>query len=100
MGQVNMKRVDPAARQQRLLVRSAELRLSLAAQAQVLRKPLAMADKARAGVQWLYRNPIWPLGAGLLLAISGPQRAMLLGGKVLLAWKTFKRLRGLLATRS
>lgn len=101
MGPIHMKPVDPAVRQQRLLQRSAELRLSLANQAQGLKKPLAVVDKARAGVQWLYRNPIWPLGAGLLGALILPKRAMLLwGGRAWAAWSTFKRVRHVVETKS
>lgn len=101
MGPIHMKHVDPAVRQQRLLARSAELRLSLANQAQCLKKPLAVVDKARAGVQWLYRNPIWPLGAGLLGALIFPKRAMLRwGGRAWGAWSTFKRVRQLLEAKS
>lgn len=96
-----MKRVDPALRQQRLLARSAELRLSLADHAQALKKPLAVVDRARAGVQWLYRNPIWPLGAGLLGALILPKHAMLRwGGRAWGAWRTLKRVRHLLETKS
>lgn len=96
-----MSKLDPAARQQHLLARSAELRLSLAEQAQGLKKPLALADQARAGVQWLYRNPVWPLGVGLLMAIVLPKRAMLLwGGRVWGAWSTFKSVRHLVEAKS
>lgn len=93
-----MNKVDPVVRQQRLLARSAELRLSLADQAQVFKKPLALVDQAQAGVQWLYRNPAWPLGAALLLAITRPRRALLLGGRLWWAWGAFKRVRTLVAT--
>jgi hypothetical protein len=43
-------------RQHRLLLRSARLRLTLADQSQVFKKPLALADQARNSLQWLYRN--------------------------------------------
>lgn len=96
-----MSKIAPALRQQRLLARSAALRLSLAEQAQSLKKPLAVADRVRAIMQWLYRNPVWPLGAGLLLAVVLPKRAMLRwGSRAWGAWNTFKRVRSLLGTKS
>ena len=96
--QVNMNNDELVARQQRLLVRSAQLRLTLADQAQVFKAPLAVADQAQAGLQWLYRNPLWPLGALLLLVIVRPRRTILLGGRLWWAWATFKRVRNWLAT--
>ncbi len=78
-------------RRQRLLLRSAELRVALAAQSQVLKAPLALADQARAGAQWLYRNPGWPLAALLLLWVLRPQRALRWGGRVFGAWLTLRR---------
>ncbi len=43
-------------------LRSAQLRCEVSQQAQAFRRPLALADTARDGVHWLYRNPV--LGAG------------------------------------
>ncbi len=40
------------------------------------RTPLSLADRARAAVQWLARNPEWPLGAALLLIVLRPSRAL------------------------
>ena len=79
--------------QQRLLIRSSELRLTLAVQAQVFKRPLAVAEQARRGLQWVYRNPQWPLGALLVLAILRPRRALHWGNRFLWAWGTFKRTR-------
>lgn len=83
-------------RQQRLLVRSAELRIALGDQAQVLNGPLAVVDQARSGLQWLYRNPRWPIGALLALLILRPRRALIWGGRFWWAWKIFKRARNLI----
>ncbi len=85
-------------RQQRLLVRSAQLRITLVDQVQVLKKPLAVADQTQARAQWLYRNPQWPLGALIVLAVLRPRRTILWGGRLWWAWTTFKRLRNLVAT--
>ena len=89
---------DLVLRQQRLLVRSTQLRLALAEQAQVFEKPLAVADQVRGSLQWLYRNPQWPLGALLVLLALRPRRALRWGGRLWLAWKTFDRARNWLGT--
>lgn len=94
-----MNNEDLIERQQRLLVRSAQLRLILADQAQVLQKPLALADQAQSGVQWLYRNPLWPLGALMLVALVRPRRAMAWGGRLWWAWKTLKQTQKWLTKR-
>lgn len=78
-------------RQQNLLVRSAQLRLALANQAQVFRRPLAVADQARSSLQWLYRNPAWPLGALLLVFLLRPRRTILWGGRLWWTWTMFNR---------
>lgn len=78
-------------RQQRLLMRSSELRLNFINTAQVIKKPLAAADHVQAGLKWLYHNPQWPISALLLLAILRPQRALSWGTRAWWTWKTFKR---------
>lgn len=85
-------------RQQRLLARSAELRLTLTSQGQVFKTPLALVDQAQAGLQWLYRNPQWPLGALVALVVLRPRRAIIWGGRLWWAWKTFKRAQKWVAT--
>lgn len=94
-----MKHVDLALRQQRLLIRSAQLRSTFASQAQGFKAPLALADEIRSGVTWLYRNPHWPLGALLALVIVRPRRVILWGGRVWWGWKLFQRARNWIANR-
>lgn len=95
-----MKHDELVLRQQRLLVRSAQLRLVLSDQAQVLRRPLALADQAQSGLQWLYRNPQWPLGALVLVVLVRPRRAIVWGGRLWWAWKTFKQTQKWLTKQS
>jgi len=68
--------LELAQRQQQLLLRSAALRATLGQQARVLQTPLALADQARAGVQWLRSQPLWPVASLLLIALTRPRRAM------------------------
>jgi hypothetical protein len=88
-----MRNDDLILRQQRLLRRNAQLRVILANQAQVLTTPLVVADRASAGLQWLSRNPQWPLAALLLLVVLRPRRAMVWAGRAWWGWRTFKRVR-------
>ena len=66
--QRKMKHAELVLRQQRLLLRSAELRLTLADQLLVLKSPLTLLDRTRDTLQWLYRRPLWPT-AGLLVLL-------------------------------
>ena len=92
-----MNNDDLVLRQQRLLMRSAQLRLTLANQTQVFKTPLAVADQVRNGLQWLYRNPHWPLGAMLVVAILRPRRTVIWGGRLWGAWRTLKRVQNWMA---
>ena len=87
-----MNNHDLVLRQQRLLMRSAELRNNLIDQAQVFKRPLASVDRAGVALQWLYRHPQWPLGALVVAAVLKPRRAIIWSGRFLLAWKSFKRV--------
>ena len=80
-------------RQQQLLIRSAELRVTLAQQAQVLQAPLAVADQVRAGTQWLRQHPQWPLGAALVLALKRPRRALGWASRLWGGWRVYLRAR-------
>lgn len=88
-----MSNDDLVQRQQRLLMRSVALRNNLTDQAQVFKHPLAVADQARAALQWLYRNPQWPIGALVVVAVLKPRRAIIWSSRFLLAWRGFKRVR-------
>lgn len=82
-----------ARRQQQLLIRSAELRVMLAQQAQVLQTPLAVADQVRTGVRWLRQNPQWPLGAAVVLALKRPRRALGWASRLWWSWRVYLRAR-------
>ncbi|WP_296495466.1 YqjK-like family protein [Rhodoferax sp.] len=80
-------------KQQRLLIRSTELRLQLGADLQRLQRPAAWVDQAKAGLNWLYQNPQWPAGVLALLLILKPGRALAWGGRLFWLWKSLPRLR-------
>ena len=80
-----------ALRRQRLVLRSAQLRLTLAMQAEVLHAPLALADSAWGGLQWLRRNPHALIAPVLLLAALRPARALRWAGRLWWGWRTFRQ---------
>jgi hypothetical protein len=94
-----MKHRELLIHQHQLLLRNEQLRIKMADQLQVLRAPLAVADQAQRGLQWLCRNPHWPIGALVLLLVLRPRRAALWGGRWWWIWKTFKKTRDWLAKR-
>lgn len=84
---------DLQLRQQRLLIRSTELRLQLRGDLQRLQRPAAWADQIKAGLLWLYQNPQWPAGVLALLLILKPKRALAWSGRLWWLWKSAPLLR-------
>jgi hypothetical protein len=82
-----------AERKQQVLIRSAELRVSLTHQVQALSSPLAVADQAVAGAQWLRTHPAWPLGAMAVLAVLRPRRALRWASRLLVGWRVYAKAR-------
>jgi hypothetical protein len=80
----------------RLTQRSARLRNDVAQHVQVLRQPLAYADKARDAVDWLVLNPQWPMAALTVIALLRPRRALRWAGTLWWGWGLFKRTRRML----
>lgn len=80
-------------RQQRLLIRSTELRLQLRSDLQRLERPAAWADQFKAALLWLYQHPQWPAGVLALLLILKPRRALVWTGKLWWLWKSAGLLR-------
>lgn len=89
-------------RQRQLLLRSAELRHTLAHQARALQSPLALADRLHAGLHWLRQHPVLPLAALGLLALRRPRRILRWLPSLLGGWQLYLQLRdwlGRTATR-
>lgn len=84
-----------AERQRQLRQRSAQLRQRLAGAAQVLQRPLALADQVRHGWQWLRAHPEVLAGGALLLALLRPRRAWRLARRAWVGWQLWRRLQGL-----
>ncbi|MDI1246917.1 MAG: YqjK-like family protein [Rhodoferax sp.] len=80
-------------RQQRLLIRSTELRLQLRSDMQRLQGPATLADRVKASLLWVYQHPQWPAGVLALLLILKPRRALSWTGKLWWLWKSARTLR-------
>ena len=78
-------------RRERLRLRSTELRLQVAGQAQVLVAPLALADKVRGGLRWLQAHPEVPLLVLGLVVIARPRRALRWAGQLWWGWGVWQR---------
>lgn len=61
-------------RREQLLLRSAQLRRTLAQQSQPLQGTLALADQLRAGLHWLRRHPVWPVVVLAVLSLPPTRR--------------------------
>lgn len=81
-----------AQRQRRLLARSGELRLHLAAEAAVLQRPLELADRVHQGWRWLRTHPEVPLVGLVVVAVLRPRRAWRWGMRLWLGWRTLQRV--------
>lgn len=88
-----MKPDELLLRRQRLLARSAQLRVEFAQQADALRRPLAIVDQARQVLNWLAANPGWPLAGALLLVLWRPRRALVWGGRLWWGWRSYRQAR-------
>jgi hypothetical protein len=88
-----MQHDDLVLRQQRLLLRSAQLRLDLREQLNGFQKPLLMLDKVQSGLHWIYRNPAWPTAALLALLVLRPQRTLKWVTRLWWAWGAYQRAR-------
>lgn len=81
-----------ALRQQRLLMRSAALRVSLAEQSVLLEAPFAAADRVHGGARWLVRHRHWLVGGAVVVLVVRPRRALRLMRWGWWAWRSTRRV--------
>lgn len=84
-------------RQQQLLIRSTELRISLSNDLQRLQRPAAWLDQLSAASHWLTQHPLWAVGSLVAWLVLQPRRVVGLIGRAWWLWSTAKRLRRWLA---
>lgn len=85
---------------QRLLLRSAELRVEMQHEARALQAPLAVADQAVAVVQWLRARPLVPLGALVSLTVLRPRRVLRWTSRLWWGWGMVRQVRAWLLASS
>lgn len=90
------KQMQLQVRGAQLKERSQALRLRLSGQAQALERPLALADRARRGIDWLGARPQWLLGLAALPLVLRPRRALGLGLRLWWGWGLWRRMRAAL----
>ena len=89
---MSQRQVDLMDRKQQLLVRSAELRMTLATQTQVLQAPLAILDQIKAAILWLGKHPVWPLATLALIAVVRPRRSLRLVSRFWWGWGMYRQV--------
>ena len=94
-----MSHDDPQLRQQRLLIRSTELRYQLRGSLEILQQPAAWIDQARIGLAWLRQHPQWPAAAVVLLLVLKPRRAFSWGDKLWWLWRSVRQVQRWLSVR-
>lgn len=85
------------ARQSQLIERSHALRERLAHDAQVLQRPLAVADQVHGGVRWLMARPWWIAAAVALPLALRVRRVAGWGARLWWGWRMWRRVQPLLA---
>ena len=82
-----------ALRQQRLLMRSAALRASIADQAVVLEAPFALADRVHAAGRWAWRERFALIGGTVVaVVVLRPRRVWKLARFGWWAWRRTRRV--------
>jgi hypothetical protein len=89
------KQIQLQARAAQLAQRSDALRLRLSGEAQALERPLALADRAHGGIDWLKARPRWLLAVAAAPLLLRPRRALGWGLKLWWGWRLWQRIRAI-----
>lgn len=90
-----MNTLELALKKQRLILKSAALRVSIADNAEPLRPLFAGADKVIAGIHWVQNRPQAVLAAVAAVAIVRPRLLWRWGRRALVLWKAWQKVRNL-----
>lgn len=86
-----MSRLDALRRRRnRLVLKSAAQRDSVARDFEMLEGPLALADRGLAAARYLRAHPGFVLAAVALVVALQPRRALAWAGRGLAAWRTYR----------
>lgn len=90
---MNQRELQLALKKQRLQLRSAQLRRTLANNMAGLAPAASIADVGMAGVRWLRGHPQWAVGAATALMVLRPRRTLWLGMRLWGLARLFRRVR-------
>jgi hypothetical protein len=90
---VNPRLVELALKRQRLQLLAAAQRLELQQRTAPFLPALAMADRVRAGIDYLKRHPEWVTLAVTVMVVTRPRRAFRWARRGFFAWRFWRRLR-------
>lgn len=76
-----------------LVARSRALREQWGRDAAGLKPAFGVADSLRAGVDWLFRHPEWPIGALVVVAVVRPRRVLKLAGAMWTGYGVYRQVR-------
>ena len=93
---MNAKLLELALRKQRLQIESDRLREQWQDHAQGLAPVLGIADRARAGLDWLRRHPAVPVGIGITIAVAKPRFLWRWAKRAFLVWQFWRKARRML----
>jgi len=94
---VSPRLVELALKKQRLQLRSAALRETLASHAAAWTPAFAIADRVHAGLYWLRRHPALPVAVMTALLVARPKAALRWLKRGFFVWQTRNQLRDLLS---
>ena len=88
---------DLLARQNRLLQRSAALRLRASTELQQMEPALAIGDRLLQAGTWLRRNPLYLAGALAVLVVLKPRAVRRTSARAWTLWQSWQKARGWIA---
>lgn len=91
------RQVELSLKKQRLQIRARRQRESLAADFAALSPVFRMADRVRAGIDYLRRNPHWLVGAAVFVIVARPRAVLRWVQHAYFVWQVSLKLRRLLA---
>lgn len=91
---MNANLVRLAERRERLVAQAEAQRRRLAQDIEPWRIPLALADQGLTALRYFRSHPGWIIGVVVLLAALRPQRVGKWLGRGLVSWQVMNRLRG------
>ena len=91
---MNRSLIRLAQRRERLAAQAEAQRRALVQDVEPWRKPLALADQGLSALRYLKTHPEWIIGSVVLLSALRPRRVGRWLGRGLVSWQLVQKLRG------